>query len=80
MTRFKTYLVSFLLLMVVTSCSTTVEEDLEEYCNCVGNVESGFEMGECIGLAQGMMDKYSSDPEAAKYIEENIKKCGSPGE
>ncbi|NRA12719.1 MAG: hypothetical protein HRT57_12250 [Crocinitomicaceae bacterium] len=78
MTRFKTYTLAIFSVLLISSCSSaTVEEDVEEYCKCIETVKGGFEMRECIGLAQELRDKYGNSPKDAKYIEENIKRCGS---
>jgi len=79
MSRIKAYTLGIFSIMLISSCSTTtVEEDMDEYCNCVENVKSGIDMRECLALAQEMQEKYEFDPEGAKYIQDHIQDCGKP--
>ncbi|MFT6501585.1 MAG: hypothetical protein ACJASQ_001701 [Crocinitomicaceae bacterium] len=79
MLRFKTYWFAIFTVVLISSCSTTtVEEDVEEYCKCVENVKNNYDLRACIPLAEAMKEKYGHSPEEAEYIIENIKKCGSP--
>ena len=76
MTRIKKYLFPILLLGIISSCSTsTVEEDMEEYCQCVENANNGIERKACRVLAKEMMEKYENDPESAEYIKEHARDC-----
>ncbi len=76
MTRILTYSVIAFSIGAMASC-TTVEEDVQKYCDCVEEVESGFEMRKCIEIANDIWEKYQYDPEASEYIEENLKDCGN---
>jgi PBP1b-binding outer membrane lipoprotein LpoB len=77
MIRFKTYSIAVFTVVLISSCSTTtVEEDVQQYCKCMENVKSNSDIKACIPLAEKMKDKYGSSPEEAEYIIENIKKCG----
>lgn len=79
MSDLKVTVFSILTVLFISSCSTTtVEEDLEEYCDCIEGVKSGLEIRECLILAQEMLEKYSSDPKSAEYIKEHIDGCGTP--
>ena len=79
MIRFKTYSFSLFLLFIISSCSSsTIEEDMKEYCQCIENADKRFERKACRILAQEIQDNYSSDPDAAKYIDEHKYDCGFP--
>lgn len=66
------------MIALITSCSTsTVEEDVDAYCQCVQKMKSDQDKKRCNDLAQEMLDKYSYDPRAADYIETHVKDCAS---
>ncbi len=67
---------SLSVLMSAVACQdTTVEQDMEAYCECVKRHQSSLD-DECVGMANNIVQKYEFDAEASEYIQKSIKGCG----
>lgn len=58
--------------IIFVSCQkTTVQQDMDEYCDCI---QKG-DMAPCEELKIDIADKYAYDPEASAYIQERLSTC-----
>jgi hypothetical protein len=63
-------------LVALVSCNQpTLEEEMDQYCDCVKDEERGVGDSECIEIMQKISDKYAFDPEAAEEIEQRVQEC-----
>ena len=65
-----------LFLFCISCEQTTVEEDMNAYCDCVEK-NGGLMNEECVEIAEQMTLKYEYDPEASDYIEKSMRNCGT---
>ena len=61
-------------LLMVGCSTTTVEEEVHDYCTCVSEKGDSNDP-ECVKKADAILLKYEFDPEASQYIEKEIEKC-----
>lgn len=65
-------------LYFLTGCNqSTLDQELDVYCDCMEKVENSADIVECRELLQEMSDKYAFDPEASEIIEKRLQDCAS---
>lgn len=70
-------LLSFGLLLGCSFETTTVEQDVTEYCECMNDNTSQSDMEKCVKLIQKINDKYQFDSEAVEFIKKEVANCGA---
>lgn len=76
MTRFITFALSAYSIILFSACSpSTVEQDVEEYCNCIGGMQSESDMNYCFELLGEMEKKFADDSTSVDYMEKYIDHC-----
>lgn len=73
----KKYINALILGLLVASCSTkTIEEELEDWCNCEKQaLENTTILDSCNQLMIDVSQKYEFDPEAVSAIQKSVKNC-----
>ena len=78
MNKRRAFLTITILTLALFSCSTsTAEEDVEEYCNCINDTKADENLSRCHDLVIQIVEKYENDPKAKAYVMEHSKECFS---
>lgn len=65
-----------LILSVSTACEQpTLEEDVDDVCECLRNAENGKDQDKCHAMMQKITDKYAFDKDAADDIKKRLSEC-----
>lgn len=70
----KTLLVITSFLCLVSCSTTTIEEDMDEYCECEAKYGSSSNK-ECLELIRTIIYKYEYDPGSEEYITHRLENC-----
>ena len=65
----------FIVLVVLFACqnSSTVSEEMKEYCACIHN--PALEMSVCTELRNAIVRKYEFDPKTMEIIQNKLSEC-----
>ena len=63
--------------LALFSCkNTSIEQDMDRYCDCRKKLlEKEIEQEKCLDIMEELSMKYEFDPEASDQIRNEIKKC-----
>jgi hypothetical protein len=70
------YLIVIFIGLLISSCASTVKEEMKEYCDCIHGSEE-YSEGDCMKMIEEITIKYEFDPEAATEIQEELEKCNT---
>ncbi|MCR9171764.1 MAG: hypothetical protein NXI10_04680 [bacterium] len=67
---------SVFILSATTACNEpTVEEEIDDVCECIKAAESESDRDVCFKMMQRITDKYAFDPDAADDIKKRLDEC-----